>query len=315
MNVNLPVIDFSDFYNTTLPQRLKIGTEIDKACKEYGFFYLTKHSIDPQLLEQCFIQAKVFFDQDDHEKENISIDRSAHNRGWFRMYQETLDPKKQPKGDIKEGIKIGNDLPPSHPLVQDKIPLHGPNQWPNLPDWQNTMQQAYNAFSELGRQLMQGFALGLNLPEYYFDAWINKPAELMATLSPLRYPPLKQGYNEISAGAHTDFGCFSILVQDQDGLEIKTPQGEWKIIPHHPDYLIINIGDMLSLWTQNIYTPTLHRVINRTDHDRHSIVFFFDPAYNTPLASLPNSPYIPPPHKTALEHLCTKIDASLKTSH
>ena len=116
----------------------------------------------------------------------------------------------------------GRDLPPDHPLVKAGLPLHGPNQWPSgLPGWKETMQEGYGALSRLGREIMHAFALALELPESYFDRWLTGP---MATLGPLHYPPQSGRITEarIGAGAHTDFGCLTIVAQDPiGGLQVR----------------------------------------------------------------------------------------------
>src|SRR5690606_32265009 len=114
-------------------------------------------------------------------KREIAIEKSACHRGWFALGGENLDPAKQREaGDLKEGLKIGRDLPPDHPLVLSGLPLHGPDQWPGgLPGWKETMLECYGALSHLGRRLMAAFALALALPEDFFERWLTGP---MATL-------------------------------------------------------------------------------------------------------------------------------------
>ena len=300
MQDTLPIIDFTPFLQGKAQD--KTASQIDEATRQHGFFYLIGHGIEAEIVRDCFTQARLFFDQDEATKDKIHLRHSPVNRGWFGRGEEQLDAKGQ--GDIKEGLKIGNNLPPSHPFVRAGIALHGANQYPQeQADFQPAMERAYNAFLHLGRQMMGAFALALGQEQTYFDRFLNTP---MATLSPLRYPPLKAG-ESISAGVHTDFGCLTFLAQDDNaGLEIETPQG-WQVIAPRPDALLVNIGDMLGFWTQGHYRPTRHRVINASK-TRHSIDFFIDPQHDTPLAPLGQEDTNAP---TALAHLLKKIDESL----
>ena len=190
----IPVIKLAPFLEGRPDDRLAVAHKIGHACRHIGFFYIVEHGVSQSLIDETFAQAKRFFDLPDAVKQEISIDRSAVHRGYFSLGGENLDPAKQMvAGDLKEGLKIGRDLPLDHPLVAARTPLHGPNQWPaNLPGWRETMEACYGALSDLGFELMRGFALALELPEDFFDDKLTEP---MATLGPLHYPaPRRPGH-------------------------------------------------------------------------------------------------------------------------
>ena len=159
---------------------------------------------------------------------------------------------------------------------------------------------------------MHAFALALRLPEDYFDAYLHEP---MATVGPLRYPPQRDDVHAIGAGAHTDFGCLTILAQEaQPGLQIKTVQGEWLDAPPIDGTLVINIGDMLARWTNDVWGSTVHRVINRSGQDRYSIAFFYDPEFTTPIVCLDSCCDADHPPRyaptTGGQHLLDQINAT-----
>ena len=313
MTSALPIIDFGDF-SKSLECRQKIATHIDAACRADGFFFIENHGVDHAVIDAAFAESKKFFNLPTAEKSKIAIENSPCHRGWFGRGGEVLDAVLQPQGDMKEGLKIGRDLPPSHRRVREQLPLHGPNQWPkNNPQFKSAMQECYAAFEKLAHELMQVFALALGLPQEHFESVLTLP---MATLAPLRYPPLpKITDTSLSAGAHTDFGCLTLLAQrDVAGLEIAAPNGDWQKIPADTERLVVNIGDMLARWTNDRYRSTRHRVVNRTKKTRHSLAYFFDPDPHADLTPLPGcitpdaSPHYPP--ATCLSHLLEKIDAS-----
>lgn len=310
----VPLIDFGDFLSGDEEARKATALKLGEACRNIGFFYLTNHGVPASLIERTLDEAKRFFALPDERKAEIAIERSACHRGWFKMGGENLDPAKQKAGgDLKEGIKIGRDLPADHPLVLSGLPLHGPNQWPGeLPGFKETVQECYRALSDLGRNVMRAFALALELPEDHFERWLTGP---MATLGPLHYPPQAGAITEarIGAGAHTDFGCLTILWQDAaGGLQVRNTAGQWLDAPPIPGSFVVNIGDMMARWTNDLFTSTFHRVINTSGRDRYSMPFFFDPDFNADLTALPTcvGPDRPAkyPPTTGGQHLIDRIN-------
>jgi len=228
----IPVIDVTEFLHGTPVARAAIARQIGDACRNIGFFYVTGHDVPASLIAETYAEARRFFNLPAAKKAEIAIEHSACHRGYFSTGGENLDPTKQKAGDLKEGIKIGRDLAADHPLVRANTPLHGPNQWPaNLPGWRETMTAYYNAMEALGRDMLHAFALALDLPETYFDAWLTSP---MTTLGPLHYPPQTGHITEaqIGAGAHTDYGCLTLLAQDESGgLQVRNAAGQWLAAP------------------------------------------------------------------------------------
>jgi isopenicillin N synthase-like dioxygenase len=318
---SLPVIDFSAFAPDGRTgegaARQAVAEAIGLACRDYGFFLLANHGLKTSVIDTAFQQAAAFFDLPTAQKREINIEKSACHRGWFGHGEEVLDAQTQSQGDEKEGLKIGRDLPVDHPHVKAGLALHGPNQWPSAasggPGFKAAMQASFEACEALSRQLMQAFALSLGLEETHFEPWLQLP---MATLAPLRYPPSHDDH-VLGAGAHTDFGCLTLLLQnDEAGLEVMSPSCEWMAIPASREHLVVNIGDMMARWTNDRYASTRHRVVNRSGKTRHSMAYFFDPDAQADLAPLPNcldegeSRHYG--DATALEHLLMKIEQSFE---
>jgi isopenicillin N synthase-like dioxygenase len=309
----IPMIDLAPFLRGTAAQRAEVARRIGDACRNIGFFYIINHGVPETLIAETFAESKRFFALPPETKAEVAIERSACHRGYFSTGGENLDPAKQrTTGDLKEGYKIGRDLGPDHPLVRANTPLHGPNQWPDLPGWREIMTAYYDAMEALGREMLHAFALSLNIPEKNFDGWLTAP---MTTLGPLHYPPQRGHITEaqLGAGAHTDYGCLTLLAQDDaGGLQVRNGAGQWLDAPPLPGSFVVNIGDMMERWTNGVFTSTPHRVINISGRERYSLPFFFDPDFYTPVSCLEtclgDGPKFPP--TTAGQHLLDKINAS-----
>lgn len=89
-----------------------------------------------------------------------------------------------------------------------------------------------------------------------------------------------------AAGAHSDYGCLTILYAPMPGLQI-LKGSEWLDVQPLSDGFVINIGDMLERWTGGVYKSTIHRVVNRSGEERFSCPFFFEPDFKSIIKPLP----------------------------
>lgn len=302
----IPVIDIGGLRSPNWADRKAVAAHLRKASHEVGFFYIANHGIDAALVDQIFAESHRFFALPDADKLEISIQHSPISRGYEPLKHQTLDLNAAP--DLKESIYIGLHRGPDDPLVQANTPNHGPNLYPrNLFGWREVVEQYFAAMLNLSYQLMRGLALSLDLEEHHFDPLADDP---MPILRLLHYPPhpVQADDRTWGCGAHTDWGCLTILLQDAaGGLEVKTASGDWMAAEPIPDTFVINIGDMMARWTNDYYQSTPHRVVNRSGGDRYSVPFFFDINYHALVECLPtcqsetNPPKYPP--ITAGDHI------------
>jgi hypothetical protein len=86
----------------------------------------------------------------------------------------------------------------------------------------------------------------------------------------------------------------------QPGLQILSPDGKWSSVPINPTNLptppiLLNIGDLLSYWTNGLLKSTVHRVIFPSTvngeelKDRYSIAYFCHPADEAQLVAVPSA--------------------------
>lgn len=249
---------------------------IGRACRGLGFFYITGHGVDEALQQKMENLSRSFFACDSEIKMKIRMELSGHYwRGYFPLGDElTLG-----KPDLKEGIYFGSELPTSHPLVEARTPLHGPNLFPSIDGFRETTLAYMNAMTKLGHAVMKGISLSLGLPaEYFFERYTNDPLTLFRIFHYPHVSTVKNDGTSWGVGAHTDYGLLTILRQDSvGGLQVKT-KDKWIEAKPISNTFIVNIGDMLDRITGGLYRSTLHRVVPAA-RDRLSFPFFFDPNF------------------------------------
>jgi isopenicillin N synthase-like dioxygenase len=272
----VPVIDVSGLNSSKLPDRSAVASELGRACRGIGFFFAANHGIPDSLREDLFSASRTFFALPIEEKNELSILRSPHDRGYVALKGERLD-QSAAVADHKEAFNVGLELAPDDPEVLAGKPFRGVNFWPTIPGWRKTVLGYFDACWALGRQIHRGFALDLGLPEDFFEDKLDAP---LGTLRMLHYPPQPASQSsapDSGAGTHTDYGNLTILATDGvAGLQVRARNGEWLDAPHIPGTFVCNIGDCLMRWTNDLYVSTPPRVAIPTS-DRYSAAFFLDP--------------------------------------
>jgi isopenicillin N synthase-like dioxygenase len=270
----LPIIDLESSREGVETSLTRIAAQVGAACRDVGFFYVVNHGVDQALIAKAFAQSRDFFALPVADKRKLAIETIGGNRGYSGLLHEALDPARGP--DMKEAFNVGLELAADDPELLAGKPFRSLNAWPGVSGFRETLLSYYDACVALGARLHRGFASDLGLSRDFFADKFVRP---MATLRLLHYPAPSRGSDpRTGAGAHTDYGNLTLLATDDvGGLEVRTRAGQWIEAPVVPGAFIVNIGDCLMHWTNDVYVSTPHRVVNRSARERYSIAFFYDP--------------------------------------
>jgi isopenicillin N synthase-like dioxygenase len=281
---NVPIIDIGS------GDIASIGAALDRACSEFGFFYVTGHGIDPALSARMITLAREFFALPIGQKLSIAM---AHGGRAWRGYFPVEGELTSGRPDRKEGIYFGTELGVDDPRVRAGLPLHGMNLYPPLSGFRDTLLTYIDHVTALGQLLLSGIGVGLGLgPDYFLDRYTRDPTVLFRIFN---YPPSAPlaDENEFGVGEHTDYGLLTLLRQDEvGGLEI-WHRDHWLPAPPVPDSFVCNVGDMLERLTAGRYVSALHRARNVSTQDRVSMPLFLDPSFDAvlePIAALTPAP-------------------------
>jgi isopenicillin N synthase-like dioxygenase len=281
----LPLIDLSRLSGDDPLARADEARSLRAACTRDGFFYVGGHGVSPAVVGALFEAARAYFDLPMAEKMALGIDSSPVLRGYTPLLAENTDVTA--KGDLHEAFDIGG-------VLYDGTPGEAFNRYPaGLPALRTAMEAYWAEMLRVARALMGGFALGLDLPGDYFAPVLTNP---QAFLRVLHYPPQdkpKSGAaaidpDQIGIGAHSDYESLTILALDENrALQVSDGGGGWLWVDPVPGAFVVNIGDQMARWTNDLFRSTVHRAINLTGRRRYSIPFFFGPNPEALIAPLP----------------------------
>ena len=273
--MQIPKIDISEIEEKEFSRTLL--QDFFSAYNKYGFGYIINHGIEKALIEQLFQVSKQFHSQPLSEKMRVALDHN--HRGYIAINTSTDVNSKL--ADVKKPNQSESFMM----MREDKselpdVYLSGPNQWPKLENFKEVLEKYTFNMTKLGRNLMRLALLSSGVKDLSVMQSLDTPT---IWLRLLHYPPIsKNSPSDLYGSApHTDFGCLTILAQDEiGGLQVQTREGEWIDVPKLEGSFVVNVGDMLSRYTNGLLRSTPHRVINKSGKERFSCPFFFDPHTN-----------------------------------
>jgi len=279
---SIPVIDIAGVTrNASGAAALAAIQDIAKACREWGFFQVINHGISGQLIDGAWRQSEAFFAAPQDTKSAIL--RTRDNPWGY--YNNELTKNQRDKKEVFDYTTDGAD-----PIYAAE------NRWPDIGDeFRDTMQSYLAACTELSLTLLQAFCVGLDLPADFMRQHFagNHTGFIRLNYYPVTDPQLASSSNDLPVADmgvhyHTDAGALTVLLQDDVGGLQVYKDGFWHDVPSVPGAFVINTGDMMQVWSNDIYQAAIHRGLAMSKKDRYSIPFFFNPAAATEVSPLPS---------------------------
>lgn len=271
MSLTIPAVDLS---SPDAP------AAIDRACRSVGFFGLVGHGIDPDLLERFSDRTLQFFDGPLGSKEAVPRPPAGRQRGYTRL------------GGEAQSLGHGAETPPDLSEHFTISRFEDTNLWPaDDPGFRAVWHETFSALDDLAMRVIRTCAVALGLDEAFFDDKVDRSP---GTMRANNYPAVAEmpADGAVRSGAHTDFGTITLLHTDGvPGLEVRAEDGTWHPVPAFPGGFVVNIGDLLSRWTNDRWRSTWHRVVLPPDGPpwprRLSVAFFQTPNPDTLIDCLP----------------------------
>ncbi len=279
----IPLINLTAFRDGS--DTAGVARQWDDAMRRFGFVQIAGHGIPETLLDDVYAQAQSFFARPLATKMQLCFPDLARGQGYGPLLNETVGKARDAaaRPDLCESLSF------------TATPGARANLWPDaMPAFRVAIEAYIAAANALSHDLMRLSALALHLPPDYFAAhYTRMNSDLRCVLYPDQKVPPQDG--QLRYGAHTDFGGFTLLRQDDapGGLQVLV-DGHWLDVTPIPGTLVVNAGDLVQRWSNDVWKSNVHRVQNPPrDHisgtRRLSIVLFTGPNDDALIEALPGT--------------------------
>jgi isopenicillin N synthase-like dioxygenase len=249
----IPVIDLAKIHEDPCAHK-KVVESVRDASETGGFFQIVNHGISLSILKEMKDGLVRFFEQDSEVKKKYYTRESKPF-----VYNSNFPLYTSASATWKDSFLC--NMAPIPPKPED------------LPDVCRDIVVEYsNQVMKLGTLLLEilSEALGLN-PTYLID--IGCAEGLFAHGH--YYPPCPEPDLTMGTGKHADVDFLTVLLQDHIGGLQVLHKDIWIDVPPLPKALVVNIGDLLQLISNDKFKSAQHRVLANHVAPRVSIACFF----------------------------------------
>ncbi|KAG6501712.1 1-aminocyclopropane-1-carboxylate oxidase homolog 3-like [Zingiber officinale] len=254
--LSVPIIDLS------VPRSSAVALAT-AASREFGFFQVVNHGIPLSLLSRTLSAVRSF-----HELPP-SVRSAFYSRSTKTgvNYSSNVDLYRSTAASWRDTLRMV--MGPTRP-DPERIP---PVCRAELLEWDEHVVT-------VGRVLMGLLAEGLGVDAGSLEEATCLEGRVMVCQY---YPPCPEPEMTTGIAEHTDPGVLTVLLQDDiGGLQVKRDleggESVWVDVQPVPGALVINVGDLLQIMSNDEYKSVEHRVLaNSNQEPRVSIATFFKP--------------------------------------
>jgi isopenicillin N synthase-like dioxygenase len=276
--LTIPSVDLNE-YTAGGAARTRLVETLGSGLRQFGFLNVGGHGIEQELIRDTYRLWQEFFELPEETKRQYAgVDGGA--RGFTPFGVEHA--KNNPTPDLKEFWHVGQELPAGHPYRAE----YADNVWPKeIPDLREKTLTLYRGLEGVASLLLEALAEYFEIPPATFSSMMKDGNSILRVI---HYPPVAPGTDPaVRAAAHEDINLITLLCEATgSGLEILTRDGQWLAIEAPPGQIVVDAGDMLSRFTNEVVPATTHRVVNppsAVNRERYSMPFFVHPYSACPL--------------------------------
>jgi isopenicillin N synthase-like dioxygenase len=301
---DIPVIDIGPFLAGA--DAVTAPAAVEAAATSLGFLQVVGHGIPVEALDGAYDamarlsglpqDAKRAHLSDGHPYRGLHLNRDAS--GAVRQERFLVSRFDGPTEAMAGGVP---------PELAD---FFFPNIWPDLAGFRAGITELFRQTHALAAKMMSLLAVGLGLERGYFEPVLEPNASTFAVNHyPARGEPFHGADVPVLFAEHADGNTLTILHQrgSYNGLQIRildraAGEPEWLDIPVVEEAFVINVGELMTRWTNDHWPSTRHRVVaSREEGDsRTTLTTFHMPALGARVAPLPVWGGVEDPHYEAV---------------
>lgn len=269
-NEKLPVIDLDLLQNPKFSH--EEHAKLDLACQEWGFFQLINHGVPEEIIEKVKVHTMQFFELPLEEKEAFKQLPSG-----IEGYGQSFITSEEQKLDWGDMLFFFTQPPAKRNM----------RFWPTTPPtFRDTVTKYSSALKEVASCLLRSMSKSMGL-----DSEILTNNTFKDQIQYMRfnyYPPCPKADKVLGLSPHSDATGLTLLLQlnDVPGLQIKK-SGKWFTVDPIPGAFIVNIGDLLEMFSNGRYKSIEHRAMINTKKERLSLATFHSPCHDAMVGPLP----------------------------
>ncbi len=285
MTQQLPIIDISPLFRSPDADQQATADSLYSALSAVGFAIVVGHGVPDAVIANMRSAVKAVFDTPRDQLARQTVEKGNY-RGYVPLGYFTPNSGKG-KADQYEAWKLHTETAPANPICAESE-LYRPNRWPDIPTDVKTPILTYWAeMDRIIRTVLSTLSGVMGLDSAMILDSLTNP---LTNMTLLNYPPMPPQTDGWGIHPHKDFNLLTLLAHDPiGGLEVRNRDGDWLSAACPPHGMVMNVGDMLELWTGGRLMSTPHRVLNRSGKPRQSFPYFSVPRYDVTI-----EPLLPP---------------------
>lgn len=266
-----PHVDLEGFLKGDKKATIEASKIVRKACLEHGFFQVTNHGVDQNLLATALDKMGPLFNLPLSLKTTASQARAAKMWGFSTAHSNRFSSKLPWKEtfsfEFHHSCNSSNNEPPVVHFFSSTLGKE-------FEEIGVVYEKYCEAMRELSLALTEVLGISLGVERSYFRKFFEDGSSIMRLNS---YPICEQGGVALGTGPHCDPTALTILHQDQvGGLEVFA-NNKWHTVPPSPNSLVVNIGDVFMALCNGEYKSCVHRAVVNKHKERRSLAFFLCP--------------------------------------
>lgn len=253
-----------------------LAAEVGRASRDWGFFVVVRHGVPAEAVARAAEAQRAFFALPPERRAAVARSEAAPMGYYASEHTKNVRDWKE----VFDLVPRQTPPPPTTAVADGDLVFD--NKWPDdLPGFREAMEEYGEAVEELAFKLLELIARSLGLRPDRLHGFFKDDQTTFIRLN--HYPPCPSPDLALGVGRHKDAGALTVLYQDDvGGLDVRRrSDGEWVRVRPVPHSIIINVGDIIQVWSNDRYESAEHRVAVNVEKERFSIPFFFNPAGHT----------------------------------